>query len=614
MKLPVSIPFHDDETPLGFVSRLAAANGYPSLEAFLDCTETNAPSIMRGDAGSMALLEAWTGEKRNRLGRFAVQRADEKLRFRLGDAVFGRDHRRGNAHRFCVQCVRHDLRIEEGRRVSRPYVRAWWETKAIRTCPIHGSRITEVACDNNKDDFALFVSANEHLFADDHGDVESLPSQELDRYLIGRIQGELANPFLDNLEAYVVAGLCKYFGRFLRRYRGASVSGDGSFETVDDAEYGFNAVKLGEAHISELVSKLVVGESASVEDGASPMDPITRWLRRNHDVPAYATLVEVFQDLAERNMPLGEGQICILPTRRRYRHTVRSASVEYGLREKRIVTLLTTAGLLKPEEATTPKVSFDAELAKPILEAAQDALSLTEAAAILGLKGARLHEIIDAGFLPRVEADRGDLRIYTRIWRQDLVDFQRRLFERAKTDIDLDGYLPIVKAAHRCNCQVREVVGMILDGQLQGILRSGDGFMFANLQVNLKEAQAKRRVAVKEEIGTALLSIAEAADLLNTAKYKTYPLVASGVLSSVTRLNRTSRRMQPFIEPQALEEFRHRHISVAEIASVYGTRADVIVRRMEQLGIAPSFDPGCRPGRYYWRSDLDKFTFDRASA
>ncbi|EUB97521.1 TniQ family protein [Rhizobium sp. CF080] len=614
MKLPVSIPLHDNETPLGFVSRLAAANGYPSLEAFLGCTETNALSIMRGDSGSMALLEAWTGEKRNRLGRFAVQRADEKLHFRLGDAVFGRDHRRGNAHRFCVQCVQQDLRIEEGRKVSRPYVRAWWETKAIGTCPPHGSRITEVACDNNKDDFALFVWSNEHLFANDHREVESRPSQELDRYLIGRIRGEIANPFLDNLEAYVVAGLCKYFGRFLRRYRGAAVSDDGSFETLDDAEYGFNAVKLGEAHISELVSELVLGKSFSVEDGASPMDPITRWLRRNNDVPAYASLVELFQDLAERNMPLGEGQICILPTRRRYRHTVRSASVEYGLREQRIVGLLTKAGLLKSEEATTTKVSFDAELAKPILEAAQDALSLTEAAAILGLKGARLHEIIDAGFLPRVEADRGDLRIYTRIWRQDLIGFQRRLFERAKTEIDLDGYLPIVKVAHRCNCQVNEVVGMILDGQLHGIARSGNGVTFANLFVNLKEAQGKRRLAVRLEIGTNLLSIAEAADLLNTAKYKTYPLVASGVLSSVTRLNRSSRRMQPFIEPKALEDFQRRHISVAEIASVYGTRADVIVRRMELLGIEPSFDPGSRPGRYYWRNDLDKFTFERASA
>ncbi|MGB3813774.1 MAG: TniQ family protein [Shinella sp.] len=614
MKLPVTIPFHDDETPLGFVSRLAAANGFPSLEVFLNCTETSALAIMRGEAGSMALLESWTGEKRDRLGRFAVRRADEKLHFRLGNAVFGRDHRRGNTHRFCVQCVQHDLRIEEGRKVSHPYVRVWWETKAIGTCPIHGSRITDVACDNNKDDFALFVRSNAHLFADDHGDATSRPPRELDRYLIGRIQGAIVNPFLDSLEAYVVAGLCKYFGRFLRRYRSAAVSEDGSFETLNDAEYGFNAVKLGEAHISELVSELVLGESALVEDGASPMDPITRWLRRNHDVPAYATLVEFFQDLAERNMPLGEGQICILPTRRRYRHTVRSASVEYGLREQRIVGLLTKAGILKVEEATTAKISFDAEQAKPILEAAQDALSLTEAAAILGLKGPRLHEIIDAGFLPRVEADRGDLRIYTRIWRQDLIDFQRRLFERAKTEIDLDGYLPIVKVAHRCNCQVREVVGMIFDGQLDGIARSGNGITFANLLVNLKEAQGKRRLVVRQEIGTDLLSIAEAAELLNTAKYKTYPLVATGVLSSVTRLNRTSRRMQPFIEPKALEDFRRLHISVAEIASLYGTRADVIVRRMEALGIEPSFDPGSRPGRYYWRSDLDKFTFDRASA
>ncbi len=606
MKLPVSIPLHDGETPLGFVSRLASANGYASMGAFLDCTETTALSIARGSADAMRLLGAWSGEDYERLAKFAIRNADGRLCFGLGNAVFGRDHRRGNAHRFCIQCVRDDFRCEAGRKVSRPYVRAWWETRAIKTCPIHGTWITEVARENNEDDFTLFVRSNEHLLTDDNRVQGNGVPRELDRYLIGRIRGEASNPFLDCFEAYVVAGLSKYFGRFLRRYRGPEAS--------DDPERGFNAVKQGEAHIRAVVSDLILGESAALEDEAAPMEPIPRWLRRNLDAPAYAPLIELFQDLAERTMPLGEGDVCILPTRKRYRHTVRSASVEYGLMEPRVTELMTKAGLLEPQVTTKVKPSFDAELARPILEAARDTLSLTEAASLLGLSGPRVNEVIDAGLLPRVEADRGDLRNYTRISRQDLLDFQTRLFERSKVRANLDGFLAILKAAHRCNCQLLDLIEMVLQGTIKGVARTGDTLSLSNLFVDLKEAQDARRALAIEEIGNQLLSVADVAALMKTTQVKVYALVADGILPSVRKLNPSTRRMQSLIEPDALDTFRRHHLSVAEIALIYGTRADLIAQRMELIGVEPSFDPGGRSGRYYRRRDLDRFTFDPLAA
>jgi len=93
-----------------------------------------------------------------------------------------------------------------------------------------------------------------------------------------------------------------------------------------------------------------------------------------------------------------------------------------------------------------------------------------------------------------------------------------------------------------------------------------------------------------------------------------YPLVESKVLPSVTRFNPVIGREQPFIELQALADFQHLHISIAGIASIYGSRADIIAQRMELLEIEPSCDRGSRPGRYYRRSDLDKFTFGRVAA
>jgi TniQ len=218
MKLPVSIKFHHGETPLSFASRLAAANGYPSLDAFLQCTDTTALAIARGEDEAIALLNKWTGENQDALRHFAVRRVKEQLRFKLGDAIFGKDHRRGETHRFCVRCVQDDIRNGEGRKGSRAYVRAWWETKAIKTCPSHGTGITEVACERHGHDFSLFVRQNEALFDNEWVDQKAKHARTLDQYLLGRIYGDTGNGFLDSLDAYVVTGLCEYFGRLMRRY------------------------------------------------------------------------------------------------------------------------------------------------------------------------------------------------------------------------------------------------------------------------------------------------------------------------------------------------------------------------------------------------------------
>jgi hypothetical protein len=371
-------------------------------------------------------------------------------------------------------------------------------------------------------------------------------------------------------------------------------------------------VKLGEAHIADLTSRLVFGDKASPEEALAPMDPIPRWLRRNRDNPAYATLVDLFQGLAERNLPLGEGDVFIVPTRKRYLHTVRSASVEYGLIEPRIVDLLTKAGQLPTDMKSN--VCFDAEAARPILQAAQDTLCLTDAAAILDLNGVRLHELIHAGHLPRVEADRDDQRVYTRIRRQDLSTFQQRLFGRAVHLSDYTRYVPILKAVQKCNCQLRELVEMVLEGRIQGLARDGDALTFTNLYVDLDEVLKTRRLEAQLAVGSDLMNINSAAKLLKTTQSKVHALVASGILPSVERFNPTTRQLQRFVNRKAVDDFQRIHISVAQIAATYFTRADIIAQRMESLGVKPSFDPGSRSGRYYRRCDLNKFAFEPLAA
>tara|TARA_R110002020_G_scaffold198830_6_gene400087 strand:- start:9490 stop:11334 length:1845 start_codon:yes stop_codon:yes gene_type:complete len=613
MKLPVSIMFHNDETPLGFTSRLAAANGYPSLDIFLGFTDATTSSIARGDPEAIALLAAWSGYECDNLARYAVRTGHVSHGFHLGEALFSRENRRGRIHRFCVKCIQEDYRNGKGRRVARPYVRVWWETRGVKTCPVHGSHITEVPCESGQDDFARFVESNPHLFKDDAGESKTDCPRELDSYLIARIRGAKTCPFLDELEAYVAADLCKYLGRFLHRYRNAAHDEHNAPHELDVVEYGFSCAKCGQDHMSQQVSAILRDNSMKSRHVRYPLDPIPRWLRRHLNSPTHSTLVELFQDIGERNTPLGEGQLVIVPASKRYLHNVRSASVEYGLMENRVVELLKGAGILATGEVPGYKSCFDAELAKPILQAAQETLCITEAESFLKMTSRRLHEMIEAGFLRQVEADRGDKRAYTRIKKEDLLEFQRRLFERAEIRTDLEGYLPIWKATQRCNCQLRDLVEMIFTGQLHDIARIDGPLIFPNLYIHWKSAKEKRRSLVKEEIDDQLLTIAEAAAVLKTTQYKVYPLVASKFLPPITRYNPLTRRNQPFLDPKSLEEFKRVHISIAGIASLYRTRADAIARRLELLNIKPSYDPGIRSGRYYRRSDLKNLTFDTAS-
>lgn len=618
MKLPVSIKPHGDETPLSFASRLAAANSYPSLDAFLRFTDTNVNAIKHGEPGAIRMLSGWSGEECSKLASFAMHTAPRRLSFKLGEALFSHKHRRRKTHRFCAECVQDDLRNGRGRRVALPYVRAWWETRVIQTCPVHGSQIMEVACEADQHDFGRFVEGNQHLFGDSNEVVELRWPREMDQYMIGRIRGEKAYPFLDELEAYVVADLCIHFGRFLRRHRSVVSEENELPQEREDGELGFQSVKLGEEHLSELVSTILRDKALEFRDVRVPLAPIPLWLRRNKTAPEFATLIELFQELAEKNSPLGPGQICIVPAQKRYRHSVRSASLEYGLTQKRVIELLKNAEIIPPSCGYKSKTSFDAELAKPILQAAQETLSLTEAAAIVGLSGPRLHDIIEAELLRRVEGNRGDRRPYTRIRRDDLLDFQNRLFQNAQPMRHPSDYLPILEVTRKCRCQLHEIVEMVLSGQLKGIAQTKGDMVFSNLYIDWKEAREKRLLAVKEEIGQELLSIKEVAAELKTAQWKVYPLVESKALPSIAMRNPTTSKEQFFVERKSLEEFKSRYISCAELAAIHGTRADTIARRLEELYIKPSFhlnNPSrrYRLGRYYRQTDLRNVKLESAA-
>ncbi|URK88552.1 hypothetical protein LP421_15940 [Rhizobium sp. RCAM05350] len=158
--------------------------------------------------------------------------------------------------------------------------------------------------------------------------------------------------------------------------------------------------------------------------------PMVRHLRRNVDAPAYAETIELFQNLVERNVPVGPGDRFVLPVDRRQLHSVRSAAIEYSLDKQRVRKLLEERGITSHSKLSDRRVCFAVEDGENILGAATENMTTIEAAVALGTTDNRVHDIIARGLLKVSERGVEANRPYYRVGKADLDDFRSRLFSR----------------------------------------------------------------------------------------------------------------------------------------------------------------------------------------
>ncbi|GGA92444.1 hypothetical protein GCM10011491_20580 [Brucella endophytica] len=192
-----------------------------------------------------------------------------------------------------------------GRMASRAYRRAWWSIRAIKGCPVHGCALTEVAVDAAGDvhDFPQFVKANLGLIEDVAA--TSVPSRQprLDTYLRDRVFLDSGDGFLDRLDAHVTAEFSRYLGDFLILQDVRAWMHEGT----DLREWGFNIAVKGEGEIRHVMAEVIDRKRPTTQYIESVIGPMVKWLRRNQAKEAYAPVIDLMQDILERNMPFGEG-------------------------------------------------------------------------------------------------------------------------------------------------------------------------------------------------------------------------------------------------------------------------------------------------------------------
>lgn len=598
MALAVTLGYHAEEAPIGLVARLAAANGFPSLRKFLAHTETTASAIARGETAALSLASEWSGVPADSLGTLASEAGGAGQTWRLGRATFNKDMRPGRLIRFCPDCVLEDRERGTGRIVSRAYHRAWWAVRGIEGCHIHDRNLTEaaVSADDDPHDFSRFVENNMEFIQEEASVAVARSQPMLDRYLVDRVFGSSGSSFLDGVEAHVASEFSRYLGEFLLLHD----VGDCLPAGTAPSERGFMLADGGESSIRKVIAAVIDHEQPKTKYAGGVLGPMIRWLRRNISKDSYQPVVDLVQDILERNMPFGPGQTILKPVTSRHLYCVNSAHAEFGLHKERIRTLMAELPGFRPG-LPDARTYFDASTARPILEAASETLKSTEAGKALGLNEQRMCDLIDAGIIEVVEKRSDDTRTYARIHKATVLEVDRRLTDVTIPAVADDGLFSLPKAARSWKRPFYKLVSMILDGTLEAHLLVGDDPVFCRVRVK----PGGLNLDLRPEAGgdDKWMRIKEVERVLGTTTATVSELIERGYLR-VRNVRRETGRTVKLVERRSVSEFEATHVSLSGIAKSRNGYRAAIKADLEKLGVFPIFEPDGFIARFYRKSAL----------
>ncbi|WP_312403709.1 TniQ family protein [Rhizobium sp.] len=606
MALPVSLSPNFDEPPVEFAARLAKANGYSSLRTLLNSAQIDGQKLRFGDLNTLNKVANLAGSSLELQAKYSVPKSSVGGRWKLGHAQFTKETRRGSRIRICPCCILNDVEHETGRPFSGAYFRASWQTRAVSNCARHRRPILEMTVPTKRvREFSNEIAANIDLIRSAASDQYTAIDVSADKYLEDRIHGIASNQFLDTFEAHVIVDLASYLGTFILANQAALACSEIKLLPSDPRSTGFLLISQGEKKIRDVMAT-IIGYLRPANCEAIYSNDFGRWLRRNASLPEFANVVELFQDIGERNLPFGVGDVCIIPTRRRYLHSIKSASKEYGVTVNRISKLLVENGILAEVTRSYKRTYFSVEAANDLILAAHDTTTAVETKKLLDITEGNLAQIIKAGLLPRVEVP-VDGRVFTRIKKADIEAFQKRLFADVVFCDIPKGFRPIKVLARRYGVRLEQVLKLIMDRAFEKVIaKPASGRKVTNLYVQAADAKKALRsqIDVNGSVQTNLLTVSATIERLRAKIATVRFLYTHGFLQPIEHHAFGFMKQQVFIKEDDLNKFMSEYVSVSEMARVHGTHAIVVTEELEARGINPAFISPPQVAKFYNRSDV----------
>lgn len=489
----LTVPFMEGETVQSFVSRSAAILGR-SARLFCRDVGLTFQRLLDGDTGSLRRLASLTRVDLATLETAAfVAEGDRRYSFR--GQSFDRESLSRKVLRICPHCISEDLAREGLPPRSRAFGRAIWCIGAIRTCATHRVALVVVSEDDHPQrvhDFSQLIQPALERIEGLKANAIPREVSDLEQYLFGRLDGHVRGTWLDALPFHAAAKSCEVLGA-VALFGPASKIGELGDEHLHQAgRAGFDILRRGPEGIRQFVRSSFDAHAAREKRiGFRKMFGRSHeWLTHEASEADYAPLMEAMNLAASEVLAIAEGAEAFgRQVETRQTHSIRSASLEFGVHPKRLRNLLHRAGVIDDAALalSDERVLISAEVAGPLAKRIATALNLAEVRAHLNLPRPLEQHLLKAGLLvPFIGGSK--TTVDHAFDREEINGFLGKLMEGATETLpDDESMVPIVNAALRANTSGLQIVRLILEKKLQRVGLSPHERGFAALLVDPEE-------------------------------------------------------------------------------------------------------------------------------
>lgn len=401
-----------------------------------------------------------------------------------------------------------------------------------------------------------------------------------------RIRGEQTNSFLDQLEVYVILEFCERLSRDLTARKSPRLSGG------SPKRYAFQVASAGCEAVAETVSHLV-----QFTGSARAVPAMYSWFSANRHKAEVRPLLDSFRDGVARQLPLGPGNALMGPVVKRYLHTSESAAAEYSMHKRRVLELVTNAGLLGPKARRNFRTPFDAAKAYDFLVGATQVSSVHEIANVLGTTVQRAEKLVEAGLIGSISGERRR-RLVSASDAERLLSSLRSAAIRATTE---DGLISLHKAEKKHRMDIAFLVRSAIQGKLGDISWMSETCDLSTIR--LDENQLEFRLT--QILGQAYdLSFAAATRRLSIDEEAVKYLSKKRHLRVAPRVSNRGLTMSDCITLNSVKAFEDTYISISDVARLVSLRVPKLRRMLEQANIRPAIESESHGLTFYARSDV----------
>ncbi|MHC2297976.1 TniQ family protein [Rhizobium mongolense] len=490
--LQVTVDFNEDESFASFVSRVAAANGTQSAQAFCQHLGLQFQALVDGDPASVSRMLGLCrqGEKMHAPG---VTLRDERT-YTFGRETLLRSNMSRRHLRVCPRCLEDDEAAGKGPSGTRAYGRIGWLPTFVRTCSKHEAYLVPLPQPEqfgSPHDFAARVRLSRASWETFLADSTPAVPSGFERYVSDRLLGRPRQPiWIDELPLYAAGKLTETVGAIVNHGRSFVTGNLTNAEWLEAGRSGFAITSDGPAAFAEFLRSLHDRFWNGDGDfgGRVIYGRLYEMLAHENEDPAYDPIREIIRETAVASLPIGpDHRLFGLASPRRW-HSVHSATKEFGLHHKTARKIFAAARLIPCDDNTADsRTLVDAVEIETFIHRWQSSLKTDAAREYVNIGRSSWEIVLSEGYVKPLIEDHKAHGVAPLFPLDELDRFVTRLESVAPVRPTSDEFVSLPSAAKRASVRMAQILEFLFAGRLESAYTEAGARGFDGVRISVPE-------------------------------------------------------------------------------------------------------------------------------